>query len=163
LLIGLRKTSWTIKRNYRASFSPRRFGKIENLPRSFATLAWTLPSLPVTGAPKTRTFAWLADKSHLAQRLNVASNTWLAERPRVVCNSRQSKVIMSTNFQSNTSVKRPQLMRVPEVAQLLNVKPRTIYEMVAQDRIPYRKPPGTNILRFDLEEIMAWTKSRANT
>jgi len=26
------------------------------------------------------------------------------------------------------------------------------------DGIPYRKPPGTNILRFDLDEIMAWTR-----
>ena len=66
---------------------------------------------------------------------------------------------MSTNLQSTVSGKRPQLLKVPEVAQLLNVKPRTIYEMVAQHRIPYRKPPGTNILRFDLEEIMAWTKA----
>lgn len=66
---------------------------------------------------------------------------------------------MNTQFQSNTPIKRPQLLKVPEVAQLLNVKPRTIYEMVAQHRIPYRKPPGTNILRFDLDEIMAWTKA----
>ncbi len=66
---------------------------------------------------------------------------------------------MSTNLQSTASGKRPQLLKVPEVAQLLNVKPRTIYEMVAQHRIPYRKPPGTNILRFDLDEIMAWTKA----
>jgi excisionase family DNA binding protein len=70
---------------------------------------------------------------------------------------------MSTNFERNVPVKQPQLLKVPEVAQLLKVKPRTIYEMVAQDRIPYRKPPGTNILRFDLEEIMAWTKTRADT
>jgi excisionase family DNA binding protein len=67
---------------------------------------------------------------------------------------------MSTNFQPNTPIKRPQLLKVPEVAQLLNLKPRTIYEMVAQRRIPYRKPPGTNILRFDLEEIMAWTRGQ---
>ena len=59
--------------------------------------------------------------------------------------------------------KRPQLLKVSDVAQLLNVKPRTIYEMVAQDRIPYRKPPGSNILRFDLDEILAWTKARTNT
>jgi len=32
----------------------------------------------------------------------------------------------------------------------------------AQNRIPYRKPPGTNILRFDLEEILAWTKASTN-
>ena len=69
---------------------------------------------------------------------------------------------MSTNLQSAPSVRRPQLLKVPEVALLLNVKPRTIYEMVAQHRIPYRKPPGTNILRFDLEEIMAWTRGEIN-
>jgi excisionase family DNA binding protein len=67
---------------------------------------------------------------------------------------------MSTNLQSMTPVQRPQLLKVNDVAQLLNVKPRTIYEMVARHRIPYRKPPGTNILRFDLEEIMAWTRGQ---
>jgi len=54
----------------------------------------------------------------------------------------------------------PQFLKVPEVAELLGVKPRTIYEMVATDRIPYRKPPGSSILRFDLDEILAWTKRR---
>ena len=54
----------------------------------------------------------------------------------------------------------PQFLKVAEVAELLKVKPRTIYEMVAQDRIPYRKPPGTNILRFDLEEILEWTRRK---
>jgi len=54
----------------------------------------------------------------------------------------------------------PQFLKVPEVAQLLGVKPRTIYEMVAAERIPYRKPPGSSILRFELEEILAWTKRR---
>ena len=52
----------------------------------------------------------------------------------------------------------PRFLKVAELAQLLKVKPRTIYEMVAQNRIPYRKPPGSNILRFDLDEILAWTK-----
>ena len=53
-----------------------------------------------------------------------------------------------------------QFLKVAEVAELLKVKPRTIYEMVAQNRIPYRKPPGTNILRFDLEEILEWTRRK---
>ena len=56
----------------------------------------------------------------------------------------------------------PYLLTVLEVAALLKVKPRTIYEMVAQNRIPYRKPPGSNILRFDLDEIIAWTKAGNN-
>ena len=53
-----------------------------------------------------------------------------------------------------------QFLKVAEVAELLKVKPRTIYEMVAQNRIPYRKPPGSNILRFDLDEILEWTRRK---
>ena len=53
-------------------------------------------------------------------------------------------------------------LKVAELAELLKVKPRTIYEMVGQNRIPYRKPPGSNILRFDLDEILAWTKGSTN-
>jgi excisionase family DNA binding protein len=68
---------------------------------------------------------------------------------------------MTTQLNSTTPANRSQLLKVSDVAQLLNVKPRTIYEMVAQDRIPYRKPPGSNILRFDLDEILAWTKARS--
>lgn len=67
---------------------------------------------------------------------------------------------MTTQLDSTTAAKRPQLLKVSDVAQLLNVKPRTIYEMVAQHRIPYRKPPGTNILRFDLQEILEWTQHK---
>ena len=67
---------------------------------------------------------------------------------------------MTTQLDSTTAGRRPQLLKVSDVAQLLNVKPRTIYEMVAQHRIPYRKPPGTNILRFDLQEILAWTRQK---
>jgi excisionase family DNA binding protein len=66
---------------------------------------------------------------------------------------------MSTHLYPLASTNRPQLLKVPEVAEMLSVKARTIYEMVAQERIPYRKPPGSSILRFDLEEIVAWTKT----
>ena len=67
---------------------------------------------------------------------------------------------MTKQVNSATAAKRSQLLKVSDVAQLLNVKPRTIYEMVAQHRIPYRKPPGTNILRFDLDEILEWTRRK---
>ncbi len=69
---------------------------------------------------------------------------------------------MSTSLQTSGSRSRPLFLKVPELAALLKVKPRTIYEMVAQGRIPYRKPPGSNILRFDLDEIVAWTKAGSN-
>ena len=67
---------------------------------------------------------------------------------------------MTTQLDSSSATKRSQLLKVNDVAQLLNVKPRTIYEMVAKDRIPYRKPPGSNILRFDLDEILEWTRRK---
>lgn len=67
---------------------------------------------------------------------------------------------MSINPSRSAVPIRPQFLKVPEVAELLGVKPRTIYEMVATERIPYRKPPGSSILRFDLDEVLAWTKRR---
>ena len=70
---------------------------------------------------------------------------------------------MMTHLHPVTSPSHPQLLKVSDVAALLNVKPRSIYGMVAQGRIPYRKPPGSNILRFDLEEIVAWTKAGNDT
>lgn len=69
---------------------------------------------------------------------------------------------MSTKLDLAIPATRPQLLKVTDVAKLLSVKPRTIYEMVAQDRIPYRKPPGSSILRFDLDEIVAWTKAKTH-
>ena len=69
---------------------------------------------------------------------------------------------MSTSVEVFKQASRTQLLKVPDVAAILNVKPRTIYEMVAQGRIPYRKPPGSNILRFDLDEIVTWTKAGIN-
>ena len=69
---------------------------------------------------------------------------------------------MATNLTALQLHGRPPLLNVSELAAFLNVKPRTIYEMVAQNRIPYRKPPGSNILRFDLDEIIAWTKAGNN-
>ena len=63
-------------------------------------------------------------------------------------------------MQNLETLKSPRLLKVAELAELLKVKPRTIYEMVAQNRIPYRKPPGSNILRFDLEEILEWTRRK---
>jgi excisionase family DNA binding protein len=69
---------------------------------------------------------------------------------------------MSTTMHTPDMPSHPQFLKVPELAAMLKLKPRTIYEMVAHGRIPYRKPPGTNILRFDLEEILAWTKVGSN-
>lgn len=53
----------------------------------------------------------------------------------------------------------PQYLTVPEVAALLRCRPRTIYTMVSQRRIPFRKRGHT--LLFEAGEIDAWTKAGA--
>jgi excisionase family DNA binding protein len=57
-----------------------------------------------------------------------------------------------TNAQPN----RPQFLTVKEVAELLRLKPRTVYEMVSERRIPFRKAGDRTI--FLLDEILKWTK-----
>ncbi len=48
----------------------------------------------------------------------------------------------------------PIYLTLKEVAQLLKVKPRTIYAWVSDKRIPYERKGG--LLRFRLEAILAW-------
>lgn len=57
--------------------------------------------------------------------------------------------------QTNT----PQFLTVEEVAEMLRLKPRTIYNMVSQRRIPFRKA-GRQLL-FAVGEIEEWTRSNA--
>jgi excisionase family DNA binding protein len=49
----------------------------------------------------------------------------------------------------------PSFLTVLEVAKLLRLKPRTVYEMVSQQRIPFRKAGRRTI--FLLQEILEWT------
>jgi excisionase family DNA binding protein len=56
----------------------------------------------------------------------------------------------------NPTTTLPRFLRVGEVAELLRFKRRTIYDMVEQRRIPYRRVGGR--LLFDLDEIVEWTK-----
>lgn len=50
----------------------------------------------------------------------------------------------------------PKFLEVSEVAALLRLSPRTIYDMVSQRRIPFRKAGDRTI--FDRDEIIAWTR-----
>jgi excisionase family DNA binding protein len=54
----------------------------------------------------------------------------------------------------------PQYLNVAQVATMLHLRPKTIYNMVSQRRIPFRRA-GHQLL-FDLREIDAWTKSAAD-
>ena len=49
----------------------------------------------------------------------------------------------------------PQFLTVEEVATMLRIKTRTVYEMVSQNRIPFRKVGRRTV--FLLEEILEWT------
>lgn len=53
----------------------------------------------------------------------------------------------------------PQFLTVTEVATMLRCRPRTIYTMVSQRRIPFRKAGRT--LLFEAGEINEWTKACA--
>ena len=75
----------------------------------------------------------------------------LAELNRMSISSYCAEVSMS-----NESL--PRFLKVAEVAALLRCKRRTIYDMVEQERIPYRKVGGR--LLFDADEIIEWTKQK---
>ena len=65
---------------------------------------------------------------------------------------------MSTNRDS-VNQPRPKFLNVKELAELLRIKTRTVYEMVSQGRIPYRKAGDRTI--FLLDEILEWTRPDA--
>jgi excisionase family DNA binding protein len=65
--------------------------------------------------------------------------------------------VPSSESKSDLAVRKlPHFLRVEEVADLLRCKKRTIYDMVEQRRIPYRRVGGR--LLFDLAEIIEFTK-----
>ena len=65
---------------------------------------------------------------------------------------------MSTKQDSKDQA-RPKFLNVKELAELLRIKTRTVYEMVSQGRIPYRKAGDRTI--FLLDEILEWTRPDA--
>jgi len=56
----------------------------------------------------------------------------------------------------NEAKELPIYLTLKEVAELLKVKPRTIYAWVSDKRIPYERKGG--LLRFRLEAILAWNE-----
>ncbi len=57
-----------------------------------------------------------------------------------------------------TTTSTGQLMTPEECAKFLQIEVNTLYVMKSQGRIPYRKVG--HLLRFDLEEIVEWTKGK---
>ncbi|HEV8366911.1 MAG TPA: helix-turn-helix domain-containing protein [Pyrinomonadaceae bacterium] len=50
----------------------------------------------------------------------------------------------------------PIYLTLKEVAELLKVKPRTIYAWVSERRIPFERKGG--LLRFRLDAVVAWNE-----
>ena len=65
---------------------------------------------------------------------------------------------MSTR-EDSVNQPREKFLNVKELAELLRIKTRTVYEMVSQGRIPYRKAGDRTI--FLLDEILEWTRPNA--
>ncbi len=53
----------------------------------------------------------------------------------------------------------PKFMSVKEVAEMLGVSTRSVYDWISQDKIPYRKAGDRTI--FLVSEILEWTKPKA--
>jgi excisionase family DNA binding protein len=51
------------------------------------------------------------------------------------------------------------LMDVKTLSSLLSVKPKTIYDWVHKDYIPYIKL-GRRLVRFDADEIRKWLENK---
>jgi len=60
------------------------------------------------------------------------------------------------NKGKDAGLSRPTFLDVKELAEMLRLKTRTIYDMVSEGRIPYRKAGDRTI--FLLDEILDWTK-----
>jgi excisionase family DNA binding protein len=66
----------------------------------------------------------------------------------------------STTSRSRLSQPAPIFLTVSEAARLLRITTRSIYQMVAESRIPYRRVGRA--VRFEQTELMEWTKAHAN-
>ena len=66
----------------------------------------------------------------------------------------------STTSRSKLSQPAPIFLTVSEAAKLLRITTRSIYQMVAESRIPYRRVGRA--VRFEQTELMEWTKAQAH-
>ena len=82
-------------------------------------------------------------------RLTTLLSTSLLSDGTVVAHDR---AIM--DVQQNKEI--PTYLTLKELAELLKVKPRTIYAWVSDKRIPYERKGG--LLRFRLDAVVAWNE-----
>jgi excisionase family DNA binding protein len=52
----------------------------------------------------------------------------------------------------------PAFLTVAEVATLLRRAPRSIYDLVEKNLIPYLRPPGTRLIIFEKRALLDWLR-----
>jgi len=71
--------------------------------------------------------------------------------------AKQSNVLLGNPTTNLVQAKeRPIYLTLKEVAELLKVKPRTIYAWVSDNRIPFERKGS--LLRFRLDAVIAWNE-----
>lgn len=71
--------------------------------------------------------------------------------------AKQSNVLLGKAPTNLAQAKeRPIYLTLKEVAELLKVKPRTVYAWVSDNRIPFERKGS--LLRFRLDAVVAWNE-----
>ena len=71
--------------------------------------------------------------------------------------AKQSNVLLENASRNLTQAKEPPIyLTLKEVAELLKVKPRTVYAWVSDNRIPFERKGS--LLRFRLDAVIAWNE-----
>jgi excisionase family DNA binding protein len=70
---------------------------------------------------------------------------------------KQSNALLGKAPSSLVQVKEPPIyLTLKEVAELLKVKPRTVYAWLSDNRIPFERKGS--LLRFRLDAVLAWNE-----
>jgi excisionase family DNA binding protein len=70
---------------------------------------------------------------------------------------KQSKALLGNAPTNLAQTKEPPIyLTLKEVAELLKVKPRTVYSWVSDNRIPFERKGS--LLRFRLDAVLAWNE-----
>jgi len=71
--------------------------------------------------------------------------------------AKQSNVLLQNAPTNSAQAKEPPIyLTLKEVADLLKVKPRTVYAWVSDNRIPFERKGS--LLRFRLDAVVAWNE-----
>jgi len=71
--------------------------------------------------------------------------------------AKQSNALLRNGPTNWAQVKEPPIyLTLKEVAELLKVKPRTVYAWVSDNRIPFERKGS--LLRFRLDAVLAWNE-----